>query len=548
MGQVLQAAKQILAGKRPAPGDSGAGRRMSRDPGVARFAAALVPCTRNNQAFSASLPCRRLPCTSRRAVQNTGGWGVGGGEGPRAESGAGLDAVGVPKPVSGRPCGPERRIGLLQPHCEMPLPACGKGVIRGGRGTSLGNTWALAALGTVLAAVLPAVVTGLLATRQLRRIEQSRGSERQTEDVGIQRLHDFIRWTNTGAAAYVLVAAALAVSFEGPWARAAFSAVPSAFRGFVGATLGLVWVFAVLLGVHAARQPFVRALRQVEATPREETALTIRFLALMFVPMGLWFGLYSLISASRWPLLRSDWTVLAVAVLFAVLVASAAPAIVPKLLRAVPCEDPELKARVGRLTATAGLTLGGVYLIPWSRHRVANAMVTGYRMPSVFLSDYLVANFTPAEVDAVVAHELGHVHHRHLLVRGALAVLWIPLWVGFGTLLDRLPAPASPIVLLGVLVGAMALYHQVFLTWLSRRFEEQADRYAVSLGVNVDAYIGALEKLSQLNRTPRRWRRGEALFRTHPDVARRIDLLRQPGRRSEVSRPGGVSPVDGADT
>jgi STE24 endopeptidase len=180
-----------------------------------------------------------------------------------------------------------------------------------------------------------------------------------------------------------------------------------------------------------------------------------------------------------------------------------------------PLEDPELKNRVTHLMARCGFTSKGFYVMDGSKRSAhANAYFTGFGASKrVVFYDTLLAQLTPAEVDAVLAHELGHFKHRHILKRivsmfalsllGFAALGWLSQQVWFYTGLGVLPNITGPNDALALLLFMMALpLAGVFLgpvfAQLSRTHEFEADAYAVAQTSGADL-SSALLKLYQDN-------------------------------------------------
>jgi STE24 endopeptidase len=180
-----------------------------------------------------------------------------------------------------------------------------------------------------------------------------------------------------------------------------------------------------------------------------------------------------------------------------------------------PLEDPELKNRVTHLMARCGFTSKGFYVMDGSKRSAhANAYFTGFGASKrVVFYDTLLAQLTPAEVDAVLAHELGHFKHRHILKRivsmfalsllGFAALGWVSQQLWFYTGLGVLPNITGPNDALALLLFMMALpLAGVFLgpvfAQLSRTHEFEADAYAVAQTSGADL-SSALLKLYQDN-------------------------------------------------
>ena len=188
-----------------------------------------------------------------------------------------------------------------------------------------------------------------------------------------------------------------------------------------------------------------------------------------------------------------------------------------------PLEDAALTARVTALMQRCGFAAKGLFVMDGSRRSAhANAYFTGFGAAKrVVFYDTLLNQLTPGEVEAVLAHELGHFHHRHILKRmvglfalslaGFALLGWLSTQTWFYTGLGVRPsltlllpdAPGGPNDALALLLFLLAVpVFTVFLTplftQLSRRDEFQADAYAMAQTHSADLAT-ALLKLYQDN-------------------------------------------------
>ncbi|MCX7962011.1 MAG: M48 family metallopeptidase [Burkholderiales bacterium] len=225
---------------------------------------------------------------------------------------------------------------------------------------------------------------------------------------------------------------------------------------------------------------------------------------------------------------------------FNVLVLVAWPTLIAPLFnRFTPLADPALAGRIAALLARCGFRADGVYVMDGSRRSAhGNAYFTGVGAAKrVVLFDTLLARLAPAEVEAVLAHELGHYRHRHVPKRLALAagVSFALLWLlaqaaaheGFYAALGvQTRTPATALVLFFLVVPVFAFFLQPLLGLLSRRDEYEADAYAAAQSSARDL-AQALVKLYRDNAatlTPDPLH--SAFYDTHPPAAARIARLR----------------------
>jgi STE24 endopeptidase len=189
--------------------------------------------------------------------------------------------------------------------------------------------------------------------------------------------------------------------------------------------------------------------------------------------------------------------------------------IAPMFNKFEPLPDESLRTRVQALMQRCGFSAKGLFVMDGSRRSAhGNAYFTGLGAAKrVVFFDTLLAKLTPAEVEAVLAHELGHFKHRHVMQRmvlifgaslAGLALLgWLSTQAWFYTGLGVQPNLAAPNDALALLLFMLALPPFVyFLSPLaalySRRHEFQADAYACAQSDGA-ALASALLKLHEDN-------------------------------------------------
>jgi len=222
--------------------------------------------------------------------------------------------------------------------------------------------------------------------------------------------------------------------------------------------------------------------------------------------------------------------------LLSVLLAQIAPVLLfPLFFRFRALDDEELTQRLTRLSEGAGARVRGVY--EWmlsEKTKKANAALMGLgRTRRIVISDTLLAACNHDEIEAVLAHELGHHVYRHMLKGIAvqsvitffgfwclkLAIRWASLdWDRHYDQIDFANLPLMILVATAVSVALMPLMNAY-----SRFNERQADLYAwKSLGT-VQPFCSAMEKLAAQNLSEREPSRiVEILFHSHPAIGRRV--------------------------
>ncbi|HEY9209755.1 MAG TPA: M48 family metallopeptidase [Acidovorax sp.] len=196
--------------------------------------------------------------------------------------------------------------------------------------------------------------------------------------------------------------------------------------------------------------------------------------------------------------------------------------IAPLFNKFQPLADESLKARVTALMQRCGFAAKGLFVMDGSRRSAhANAYFTGFGAAKrVVFYDTLLRQLSPGEVEAVLAHELGHFKHRHILKRvvslfalslaGFALLGWLSTQVWFYTGLGVrpnisldlavAPAPNDALALLLFLlaVPVFTLFIAPLFAQLSRRHEFEADAYAVAQANGGDL-AAALLKLYEDN-------------------------------------------------
>ncbi len=220
----------------------------------------------------------------------------------------------------------------------------------------------------------------------------------------------------------------------------------------------------------------------------------------------------------------------------AILIAQLAPVILfPIFYKFEPLKDEELKARLTRLGERAGTRVRGVYKWHLSeKSKKANAALTGLgNTRRIILADTLLDNYSPDEIEAVLAHELGHHVHKHILksIGVQAGVTFVGFWAANWALhysIDRLHmfetiSDFANLPLLVLIFTLLSFLLMPALNAFSRYNERQADRYAFESIASVAPFVSSMNKLAEQNlaeRTPSRW--VEWWFHSHPAIARRV--------------------------
>ena len=190
--------------------------------------------------------------------------------------------------------------------------------------------------------------------------------------------------------------------------------------------------------------------------------------------------------------------------------------IAPIFNKFVPLDDLELKARIEALLQRCGFRSSGLFVMDGSKRSAhGNAYFTGFGSAKrIVFFDTLLARLTPQEIEAVLAHELGHFKHRHvwkriiLLACFSLAFLWLLgslvgqpwFFAGLGVSLptDPVQINAMALILFALVLPLFTFPLAPLMSYLSRKHEYQADDYAKKQ-TQAEDLISALVKLYRDN-------------------------------------------------
>jgi STE24 endopeptidase len=216
-----------------------------------------------------------------------------------------------------------------------------------------------------------------------------------------------------------------------------------------------------------------------------------------------------------------------------------APALLRRVLHTQPLPASSLRRQLEAMCERAGMRCREILL--WRTHNnMGNAAVMGIvpQVRYVMLSDLLLETMTDTQIEAVFAHELGHVRHRHMIW---YVVFFATMSVGLfamGGVLDRevhVPAKWNQFFELGVILIYGGLFWLGF-GYLSRWFERQADVYAARTMERADdrspvgpygaaVFASALERVAVVNNisiSSPNW--------THGSIARRMGYIHRIGQ------------------
>ena len=208
--------------------------------------------------------------------------------------------------------------------------------------------------------------------------------------------------------------------------------------------------------------------------------------------------------------------------------------ILPLFYKITPLEDEDLVSRINKLAIDAGIKVQNVFKFNMSKNtKKANAAFTGIgKSKRILLGDTLLDNFSKDEIETVLAHDCGHYKKKHIIkniiigtVSSFLTLFLIAFfydkslsWFGFQSRTD-----ISALPLLSIWAMVIGLILTPIGNIISRKYEYEADEYAVTSTGKPGEFIVTLEKLNDQNlgdKDPNPF--VEWFFYSHPSIKKRI--------------------------
>jgi len=252
------------------------------------------------------------------------------------------------------------------------------------------------------------------------------------------------------------------------------------------------------------------------------------------------------------------WLVFAAAMFFiSVVLSQLFPILIlPIFYKILPLNDEELKSRISNLAKGAGIKVENVFSFDMSKNtKKANAAFTGLgKTKRIILGDTLLNEYSKDEIETVIAHELGHYKHKHIiknLIFGtvssfltffAISILYKNSlsWFDFESITQIAALP-----LLSLWAMIIGLIQSPIGNILSRKYEYEADRYAIESTLKPESFINTLNKLTDQNlgdREPHPFI--EWLFYSHPSIKNRINAIKNFANQNKIMEPVSQNSVE----
>jgi len=228
--------------------------------------------------------------------------------------------------------------------------------------------------------------------------------------------------------------------------------------------------------------------------------------------------------------------------LFQLLIMYVAPVLImPLFNRFSSLEEGKLKTEIEQLAHQENFKIQGIYTIDGSkRSSKANAALTGFgKFKRIMLYDTLLKQLDENEIIAVLAHEIGHYKHKHIIK--FILISLVVSAVGFYLFSRLANQPVlfqafgvqhasiyAALICFSILIIPIQRVGSAGLNWISRSFEYAADQYAVKASNNPDALISALKKISADSMANLQPHPVKVFFDySHPPILQRIRALRK---------------------
>jgi STE24 endopeptidase len=231
-------------------------------------------------------------------------------------------------------------------------------------------------------------------------------------------------------------------------------------------------------------------------------------------------------------------------IIFTVVLVNLAPVLIMPLFNVyTPLPEGELRERLVKLSHKANVKVEDIFTVDMSKQtRKANAMFTGLgNTKRIVLGDNMINEFTADEIEVVIAHEMGHNLKHHIW----WGILFSAILLGIGFFIIHLIGPGIINRFRGRLkienmadVAGLPLILLIFVIYgiitmpvgpaFSRQMERQADKFALDMTYNKEAFISAMDKLAYINLAdPNPSPIIEFLLYDHPPISKRIKFAEE---------------------
>lgn len=231
-------------------------------------------------------------------------------------------------------------------------------------------------------------------------------------------------------------------------------------------------------------------------------------------------------------------------IIFTVVLVNLAPVLIMPLFNVyTPLPQGELRERLVKLSHKANVEVEDIFTVDMSKQtKKANAMFTGLgNTKRIVLGDNLIDEFTPDEIEVVIAHEMGHNLKHHIW----WGILFSSILMGIGFFIIHLIGPRiitrfrnrlkienmADVAGLPLILLIFVIYGVITMPIgpaFSRQMERQADKFALDMTYNKEAFISAMDKLAYINLAdPNPSPTIEFLLYDHPPISKRVQFAEE---------------------
>jgi len=279
---------------------------------------------------------------------------------------------------------------------------------------------------------------------------------------------------------------------------------------------------SMFLGVH----PYIKELRDLDISKKNSVKKFLAGLGLVFVPIMAWqFFVFNIPSG----LTSNLFFIISAFGIFLISVMALSPYLIMIFQSTRPLEG-SMRESLEDFCNENDYSLRDIKLLEAKGVKSANAVVAGTlpRFNYVFITDYLIENFSEDEIEAILAHELGHLEGKHLWIKGLASFLFFGIWMALILKADVLVPVINSLGIYGVMgasFGMIMLYFIGVQGLVSSKLEFRADNYAKKLK-GEETTISALQKLAELNDMKKDSGKLFNLINLHPSIEDRVESLR----------------------
>ncbi|WP_432662910.1 M48 family metalloprotease [Wukongibacter baidiensis] len=196
------------------------------------------------------------------------------------------------------------------------------------------------------------------------------------------------------------------------------------------------------------------------------------------------------------------------------------PNITKHMLKPKPLEDSDLTERLNNFVKKLGFDNVTFYVLATKKRQHANAFVYSVLKKNIYLTEYLIDNLSEEEIEAIVAHEIGHISKHHLLIRKIVHVIaTLPIWQAIIML--------NKDNILGAFIAIAITFMLIFIIkYINRAQENQADDYVIKeSGVEPMTFVNSLIRLNKLNNSVRKLNKVDEKLKSHLGIEKRIKRI-----------------------